>query len=187
MHEYRSRLELRQIGVRHETQMIGAVGSCGMVCCCRRYLRKFAPVTIRMAKEQGLFLNSAKISGICGRLLCCLSFEQENYDNFHNQCPKIGKKYQTSLGTVKILRSNLFSNIITVLNENKEELEINLDDWDSYNPRRIASSSANEQKENKAVKTNNQNDGLLVVTLDDLDGDAYAYTEDPYAPKNIKR
>ena len=63
--EYRARIELRQIGVRHETQMIGAVGNCGMVCCCRRFLRKFAPVTIRMAKEQNLFLNPAKISGIC--------------------------------------------------------------------------------------------------------------------------
>ena len=62
--EYRARIELRQIGVRHETQMVGAVGNCGMVCCCRRYLRKFAPVTIRMAKEQNLFLNPAKISSI---------------------------------------------------------------------------------------------------------------------------
>lgn len=78
--EYHTRIELRQIGVRHETQMLGAVGSCGMVCCCRRFLRKFVPVTIKMAKEQNLFLNPSKISGICGRLLCCLSYEQENYD-----------------------------------------------------------------------------------------------------------
>ena len=88
--EYRARIELRQIGVRHETQMLGAVGNCGMVCCCRRYLRKFAPVTIRMAKEQNLFLNPAKISGICGRLLCCLSYEQENYERFHRNSPRPG-------------------------------------------------------------------------------------------------
>ena len=83
VHEYRVRIELRQIGVRHETQMVGAVGNCGMVCCCRRYLRQFAPVTIRMAKEQNLFLNPTKVSGICGRLLCCLAYEQESYDAFH--------------------------------------------------------------------------------------------------------
>lgn len=108
--EYRARIELRQIGVRHETQMVGAVGNCGMVCCCRRYLRKFAPVTIRMAKEQNLFLNPAKISGICGRLLCCLSYEQENYDHFHRHCPQPGKKYQTDRGGMKVLRANMFRN-----------------------------------------------------------------------------
>lgn len=84
--EYRARIELRQIGVRHETQMVGAVGNCGMVCCCRRYLRKFAPVTIRMAKEQNLFLNPQD-SWYSGRLLCCLSYEQENYDHFHKNSP----------------------------------------------------------------------------------------------------
>ena len=71
--QYHTRIELRQIGVRHETQMLGALGNCGMVCCCRRYLRHFAPVTIKMAKEQNLFLNPAKIPGICGRLLWCQS------------------------------------------------------------------------------------------------------------------
>ena len=111
--EYRARIELRQIGVRHETQMVGAVGNCGMVCCCRRYLRKFAPVTIRMAKEQNLFLNPAKISGICGRLLCCLSYEQENYDRFHHNCPRLGKKYQTTQGTMKVLRANMFRNSLS--------------------------------------------------------------------------
>lgn len=134
--EYRSRIELRQIGVRHETQMVGAVGNCGMVCCCRRFLRKFAPVTIRMAKEQNLFLNPAKISGICGRLLCCLSYEQENYDAFHRNCPRLGKKYQTTQGGMKVLRANMFRNTISVLNENNEELEFTLEDWQTMDPRR---------------------------------------------------
>ena len=129
VHQYRARIELRQIGVRHETQMIGAVGNCGMVCCCRRYLRKFAPVTIRMAKEQNLFLNPAKISGICGRLLCCLSYEQENYDQFHRSCPRLGKKYQTKKGSMKVLRANMFRNSISVITENNEEMELTLDEW----------------------------------------------------------
>ncbi len=127
--EYRARIELRQIGVRHETQMIGAVGSCGMVCCCRRYLRKFAPVTIRMAKEQNIFLNPSKISGICGRLLCCLSYEQENYDNFYGKSPKIGKRYVTGDGALRVLRTNMFRDSVSVLTEANEELEMPLERW----------------------------------------------------------
>ena len=173
--EYRSRIELRQIGVRHETQMVGAVGNCGMVCCCRRFLRKFAPVTIRMAKEQNLFLNPAKISGICGRLLCCLSYEQENYDAFHRNCPRLGKKYQTSQGGMKVLRANMFRNSISVLNENNEELEFTLEDWQALEPRRPEQTPPPKPvKGEKADKpTPPPDNGLLVVsatpdTVDDL-------------------
>lgn len=134
--EYHTRIELRQIGVRHETQMLGAIGSCGMVCCCRQFLRKFVPVTIKMAKEQNLFLNPAKISGICGRLLCCLSYEQDNYDQFHRSCPRLGKRYQTDSGPLKVLRTNMFSNSVSVLNEANEELDLPLEDWQALNPRR---------------------------------------------------
>lgn len=133
---YRTRIELRQIGVRHETQMVGAVGNCGQVCCCRRFLRKFAPVTIKMAKEQNLFLNPTKISGICGRLLCCLSYEQEHYENFRRQCPKIGKKYVTEIGNVKVLRANLFRKSLSLYVEGGEEQEVELDEWAAMNPRR---------------------------------------------------
>lgn len=160
--EYRSRIELRQIGVRHETQMVGAVGNCGMVCCCRRFLRKFAPVTIRMAKEQNLFLNPAKISGICGRLLCCLSYEQDNYDAFHHTCPRLGKKYQTNQGSMKVLRANMFRNTLSVLNENNEELEFSLDDWKDMEPHRPESIPA-PQVQNRVERT--PNDGLLVLTV----------------------
>ena len=134
--EYHTRIELRQIGVRHETQMLGAVGSCGMVCCCRRFLRKFVPVTIKMAKEQNLFLNPSKISGICGRLLCCLSYEQENYDIFHSSCPRLGKRYQTNRGPMKVLRANMFRNSVALLTDANEELELTLDEWQALEPRR---------------------------------------------------
>jgi len=127
--EFHTRIELRQIGVRHETQMIGAIGNCGQVCCCRRFLRKFAPVTIKMAKEQNLFLNPAKISGICGRLLCCLSYEQKGYEEFHKQCPKIGKRVQTPMGSVKVLRANFFKKSISVWVEDVGEREFTLDEW----------------------------------------------------------
>ncbi len=134
--KYRTRIELRQIGVRHETQMVGAIGNCGMVCCCRRYLRKVAPVAIKMAKEQNVFLNPAKISGICGRLLCCLAYEQENYDAFYKRCPKLGKKYQTSRGVVRVLRASMFRESVSVLTESGEEQEFSLEEWQTLEPRR---------------------------------------------------
>lgn len=139
--QYRTRIELRQIGVRHETQMVGALGNCGMVCCCRRYLRKFAPVTIKMAKEQNLFLNPAKISGICGRLLCCLSYEQENYDSFHRSCPRLGKRYQTLNGPMRVLRGNMFRNSVVVLPDGGQELEVTLEEWKRLNPQRSESTA----------------------------------------------
>ncbi|MGE4293099.1 MAG: regulatory iron-sulfur-containing complex subunit RicT [Desulfovibrio sp.] len=127
--EYRTRIELRQIGVRHETQMLGALGNCGQMCCCRRFMRKFVPVTIKMAKEQNLFLNPTKISGICGRLLCCLSFEQDAYEQFHKECPKTGKRFQTSLGMARIIRSNFFNKSITAFMDDGSEKELTLDEW----------------------------------------------------------
>jgi len=134
--EFRTRIELRQIGVRHETQMVGATGNCGMVCCCRRYMRRFAPVTIKMAKEQNLFLNPAKISGTCGRLLCCLAFEQEGYEEFHSRCPKMGKKYTTNKGVVKVLRSSIFRNTLSLLPEEGDEYDVSLEEWQSMDPAR---------------------------------------------------
>jgi len=150
--EYHIRIELRQIGVRHEVQMIGALGNCGMACCCRRYLRRFAPVTIKMAKEQNLFLNPAKLSGICGRLLCCLANEQENYEDFHRNSPKLGKKYQTGQGVMKVIRANLFRQSIVVLTEVGEEREFMLEAWSLLNPVRLESKSEQQQPRPHARK-----------------------------------
>lgn len=144
---YRTRIELRQIGVRHETQMVGALGNCGMVCCCRRYLRKFAPVAIKMAKEQNVFLNPVKISGICGRLLCCLAYEQEHYDEFYRSCPKLGKKYHTDAGIVRVLRASLFRESVTVLSETGEELEYPLVEWNGLNPSRPNAQQQQQQQQ----------------------------------------
>ncbi len=126
---YRTRIELRQIGVRHETQMLGTIGSCGQVCCCRRFLRQFEPVTIKMAKDQDLFLNPAKISGSCGRLLCCLAYEKDTYIEFRKRLPKMGRWTQTQDGRMRPLRANLFRNSLTVLTDQNEEREIFLDEW----------------------------------------------------------
>lgn len=165
--QYHTRIELRQIGVRHETQMLGALGNCGMVCCCRRYLRHFAPVTIKMAKEQNLFLNPAKISGICGRLLCCLSYEQANYDAFHRSCPKLGKRYQTDQGTMRVLRGNMFRNSVVVLPDGGQETEMTLDEWQALHPHRTEHPGSAPQKENR------QSTEFMVVRAspDTLDAD----------------
>jgi cell fate regulator YaaT (PSP1 superfamily) len=158
--EYRTRIELRQIGVRHETQMLGAVGNCGQVACCKRFMRKFEPVTIKMAKEQNLFLNPTKISGICGRLLCCLSFEEENYERFYSQCPKIGKRLRTDKGVYKVLRANFFRGSLSLLNEQGEEVELSVEDWHDINPRPLDPNSQHnrqrtEQSESGAAPGSN--------------------------------
>lgn len=126
---YRTRIELRQIGVRHEAQILGGIGDCGRGCCCSTFLRRFDPVTIKMAKEQQLFLNPSKISGCCGRLLCCLNFEKELYSSFYKKCPKIGKKYKTTAGEVKVLRANIFQDSLVIDAGGGEEREISLPEW----------------------------------------------------------
>lgn len=145
--EYRTRIELRQIGVRHETQMLGALGNCGEICCCRRYLRRFEPVTIKMAKDQNLFLNPAKISGVCGRLLCCLAYEKDSYADFQNRAPRLGRKYMTTQGPMKTLRANMFRDSVSVMNEAGDELDFPLDEWNAMllpdQPRLSAQEEAN--------------------------------------------
>jgi cell fate regulator YaaT (PSP1 superfamily) len=157
--EFHTRIELRQIGVRHETQMIGAIGNCGQVVCCRRFLRKFAPVTIKMAKEQNLFLNPAKISGICGRLLCCLSYEQKGYEEFHKQCPKIGKRIQTAIGSAKVLRANFFKKSISVWVEDMGEREFTLEEWKDLVNRQLSPEGAAQAPEGQAPERQGRQGG----------------------------
>ncbi|MFO7800837.1 MAG: regulatory iron-sulfur-containing complex subunit RicT [Desulfovermiculus sp.] len=126
--KHRTRIELRQIGVRHEAQILGGIGNCGRICCCHLFMRKFDPVTIKMAKEQQLFLNPSKISGACGRLLCCLNFEREQYKDFQRRCPKIGKWYETPKGDVKVLRANMFRDSL-IVDAGEGEREITLAEW----------------------------------------------------------
>ena len=123
--EYHTRIELRQIGVRHETQMLGAVGSCGMVCCCRRFLRKFVPVTIKMAKEQNLSLNPTKISGVCGRLMCCLKHEEETYEDLNRRLPNLGDYVTTDDGLKGEVSSvNVLRQLVKVIVNVEDEKEI---------------------------------------------------------------
>ncbi|MBD3379844.1 MAG: stage 0 sporulation protein [Candidatus Omnitrophica bacterium] len=111
---FRVRIELRQIGVRDEAKMLGGHGPCGRELCCRSFLKDFAPVTIKMAKVQDLPLNPAKISGLCGRLMCCLGYEFECYKRCCRGLPKVGKEIKTELGKGKVLEVNILSRTATV-------------------------------------------------------------------------
>ena len=95
---FRTRIELRQIGVRDETKIMGGIGICGRALCCNTYLSEFAPVSIKMAKEQNLSLNPTKISGVCGRLMCCLKNEEEAYEELNSRLPHIGSHVKTAEG-----------------------------------------------------------------------------------------
>lgn len=100
---FRTRIELRQIGVRDEAKKIGGLGPCGRPACCNAFLDDFAPVSIKMAKEQNLSLSPTKISGLCGRLMCCLHYEHEHYRDMHRKLPRIGSFVQTSDGPVEVV------------------------------------------------------------------------------------
>ncbi|QAY67477.1 PSP1 domain-containing protein [Paenibacillus protaetiae] len=103
---FRTRIELRQIGVRDEAKMLGGIGPCGRVLCCSSWLGDFEPVSIKMAKDQNLSLNPTKISGLCGRLMCCLKFEHDNYESAREEMPSVGKIVVTSLGEGKVTGIN---------------------------------------------------------------------------------
>lgn len=122
---FKTRIELRQIGVRDETKIMGGIGICGRGLCCHTYLSEFAPVSIKMAKEQNLSLNPAKISGVCGRLMCCLKNEQETYEYLNSRLPSIGDTVTTDDGLkgevsdVNVLRQTV-KVLITMENDEKE-------------------------------------------------------------------
>ncbi|MBO6060746.1 MAG: stage 0 sporulation family protein [Clostridia bacterium] len=111
---FKTRIELRQIGVRDEAKMLGGLGVCGRPICCSSFLTDFIPVSIKMAKEQNLSLNQTKISGICGRLMCCLKFEQAGYEAMHKIMPKTGKEVYTPDGLGTVLDNNVISETTSV-------------------------------------------------------------------------
>jgi cell fate regulator YaaT (PSP1 superfamily) len=118
----RTRIEMHQIGVRDEAKLLGGLGVCGRVFCCSGWLSNFSPVSIRMAKDQGLSLNPAKVSGGCGRLLCCLSYEQDIYADFRVGLPKVGKRVMSPKGIGRVSRYDIFTGKIYLsLEEGREE------------------------------------------------------------------
>ena len=121
------RIEMRQVGIRNQAKMCGGVGRCGRETCCSAFMTKFEPVSIRMAKEQGLSLNPTKISGQCGRLMCCLTYENETYLKLKAGLPKIGKIVNTTRGKGKIVRHNVLGGRIALQLEDGTEIEASTD------------------------------------------------------------
>lgn len=111
---FKTRIELRQIGVRDEAKMIGGVGICGRSLCCATWLGEFNSVSIKMAKEQNLSLNPSKISGVCGRLMCCLNYEQEAYEDIRKKLPTYGSLVQTKEGRGKVVSNNILKESVNV-------------------------------------------------------------------------
>ncbi len=118
---FRTRIELRQIGVRDEAKMLGGLGICGRPFCCSSFLGDFQPVSIKMAKEQGLSLNPTKISGACGRLMCCLKYEQDAYESLIRITPKVGSLVQTPDGRGVVVEANLLTGMLKVAMDDAEE------------------------------------------------------------------
>ncbi len=122
------RIEMRQVGIRNQAKMCGGIGRCGREICCSAFMGKFGPVSIRMAKEQGLSLNPTKISGLCGRLMCCLTFEYETYQALRTQFPKIGKTVTTRNGKGQVIRHNPICNRISIRLDGGQDIEIELNE-----------------------------------------------------------
>lgn len=111
---FRTRIELRQIGVRDEAKMLGGIGPCGRMLCCSTFLGDFEPVSIKMAKDQNLSLNPSKISGLCGRLMCCLKYENDEYEAAREQMPDIGDKVETPDGLGRVVSMNILERVLRI-------------------------------------------------------------------------
>lgn len=118
---FRTRIELRQIGVRDESKMLGGFGVCGRPFCCNTFLGEFQPVSIKMAKEQGMSLNPVKISGTCGRLMCCLKYEQDTYEHLLRHTPKVGAIVETAEGRGTVIENNLITGMLKIRLDRRPE------------------------------------------------------------------
>ena len=160
---FKTRIELRQVGVRDETKIVGGVGICGRALCCHSYLTEFIPVSIKMAKEQNLFLNPTKISGVCGRLMCCLKNEEETYEYLNSKLPGIGDYVTTDDGlkgevqSVNVLRQ-LVKVIVVVEKDEKEIREYKVEQL-KFKPRRKKGRVEVEDSELKKLEALEKKEG----------------------------
>ena len=167
---FKTRIELRQIGVRDETKIVGGIGICGRPLCCASYLSEFIPVSIKMAKEQNLSLNPTKISGVCGRLMCCLKYEEDTYEELNGRLPNIGDYVTTDDGlkgevhSVSILRQ-LVKVIVTVNNDEEEIREYKVDQL-KFRPKKRREKQSSNDAELKQLEALEKKEGKSK-----LDGD----------------
>jgi len=169
---FRTRIELRQIGVRDEAKMLGGLGPCGRQICCGAFLGDFQPVSIKMAKEQSLSLNPTKISGLCGRLMCCLKYEQETYEQLRKRMPRVGKDIVTPDGTGTVLEINVLKETVKVRvykGDSAEVKEYPVDDC--AKPGQVARNQGGDAEEQEPVPEEYDADDLLdLAAMDGEDG-----------------
>jgi cell fate regulator YaaT (PSP1 superfamily) len=125
---FKTRIEMRQVGVRNEAKMIGGLGTCGREFCCCAFLKEFEPVSVKMAKEQNLALNPQKISGACGRLMCCLAYEVDTYSELKKDLPKVGKRVITPQGSGKVMQQSIINQKLKVILDDGKEVEVGFDE-----------------------------------------------------------
>lgn len=148
--EFHTRIEMRQVGIRNQAKMCGGIGRCGRELCCAAFIEKFEPVSIRMAKEQNLSLNPTKISGLCGRLMCCLTYEYETYMRIRAEMPKIGEIVETPKGKGRVIRQNPICGRILIRTEDGHETEIELSSDREASRETASFFTAPLEKENRA-------------------------------------
>lgn len=141
---FKTRIELRQIGVRDESKMMGGIGICGRVLCCNSFLGEFQPVSIKMAKEQSLSLNPTKISGTCGRLMCCLKYEQEAYEDLLDRVPKVGAIVDTPEGQGTVVEVNLLKEILKIKLDIGKETELRIYNFKEGEVKIIKNAASND-------------------------------------------
>lgn len=161
---FRTRIELRQIGVRDETKILGGIGICGRSLCCHSYLSDFAPVSIKMAKEQNLSLNPSKISGVCGRLMCCLKNEEEAYEELNRKLPNVGTQVKTPEGlpgevkSVRVLKQKV-KVVVTLENDEKEVREYSVEELKFHRDRKQRNSDHEQDKELEQLEMLEKSEG----------------------------
>ncbi|MBP1755991.1 MAG: yaaT [Firmicutes bacterium] len=165
---FKTRIELRQIGVRDETKIVGGIGICGRPLCCHTHLSEFAPVSIKMAKEQNLSLNPTKISGVCGRLMCCLKNEEEAYEELNSKLPGMGDFVTTKdnlkgeVQSVSVLKQ-LVKVIVTLENDEKEVREYKVEDLRFKQRRRKERNSSLEDEELRVLELLEKKEGKSLL------------------------
>ncbi len=160
---FKTRIELRQIGVRDETKILGGIGICGLELCCHKHLSDFVPVSIKMAKEQNLSLNPTKISGVCGRLMCCLKNEQETYEYLNDRLPSVGDFVRTADGfkgevnSVSVLRQKV--KVIVELEDGEKEIREYKTDELKFKPKKRRNNEKVNDEELKALEALEKKEG----------------------------
>ena len=150
---FRARIELRQIGSRDQARLVGGIGVCGRELCCCSFLNHFAPVTLRMARDQGLSLNPTKLNGACGRLMCCLQFEKEAYNDARKRLPKVGRKIRTLRGVGIVSEVNLIEESVSVKFIQDDVQEIEKYPWEGLEPLNSDMRSETHDEDSRDGKT----------------------------------